>query len=397
MEKPDMFYATAAEFLGKGLLTMNGPMYKAHRKIDGLIFGKSVIDTKLPMINEEVSKLIHLFGDLADGSSVDVRTYIDDEIAAASFRTLAPERMVFSDFRPIYHEARKVFEVIQLRSVNPLYYWLLHHLKNSTRKLVRCMKGYLAEARKVFDEEFVFITKRIKDTDIEDLSPIEIWGRAFIQLYGIENCAEPAYAEARTFLVASFDTSSFVTNTTLLLLALHPDVQQRVFEEVQSILGDEDRPVEAEDLSKMEYLDWVIKESLRLFPAGSVIPRRASQDTTVGGFVVPKGSVVFLNITSLHRNPDIFKDPLKFDPTRFSPERSANRHPFAFLPFSAGLRCCPGQYLAFTLIKTTLSAIVRNFKVLPGEGLTSINDIKLKVEFTSHLCKASVAFLKREA
>jgi len=191
MEKP-MIYTIAAEFIGNGLLTMNGPMYKAHRKIGGLIFGKSAIDTNLPMINEEVSKLIQLFGDLADGSSVDVRNYIDDHIAAASLRSLAPERIDYSDLRPLYHEARNIFKIIQLRAVNPLYYWLRHHLKSSTRKTLSRMKGYLAGVRRVFDEELAFIAKRLKDMDIEDLKPIEIWCRAFIQLYGIENCAEPA-------------------------------------------------------------------------------------------------------------------------------------------------------------------------------------------------------------
>jgi len=101
--------------------------------------------------------------------------------------------------------------------------------------------------------------------------------------------------------------------------------------------------VEHEDLAQLNYLEMAIKEALRIFPPAPMIGREAEDDVVIGEVTVPKGCTVLINILALHRNPEIYKDPFKYDPMLFSAELSEGRNSYAYLHFSAGFRNCIGQ------------------------------------------------------
>lgn len=92
----------------------------------------------------------------------------------------------------------------------------------------------------------------------------------------------------------------------------------------------------------MDFLDRVVKEILRLYPSAPVFARELIEELEINGVILPVGTSLNLSVYDLHRDPQHFPDPLRFDPDRFLPELVEKRHPFAYLPFMAGPRNCIG-------------------------------------------------------
>lgn len=140
--------------------------------------------------------------------------------------------------------------------------------------------------------------------------------------------------EVDTFMFEGHDTTSSALAFAISLLSKHADVQQRVYEEAVELEGREKE--------SMPYLEAVIKETLRLYPSVPFFSRGVLEDLQVGDVTVPKGASVSCLVYMLHRDPESFPDPERFDPDRFYLNEN-KLHPFAFAGFSAGPRNCIGQ------------------------------------------------------
>lgn len=162
------------------------------------------------------------------------------------------------------------------------------------------------------------------------------------------------------------------------LLGRHPVIQQRVYEEVESFFERRSDVLTVDDLKEFRFLECVLKESQRLFPSVPFFSRSTSEDCQLGGYFIPKGTTVGVSTFALHRNPEVWPAPLDFDPDRFLPGNIQGRHPFAFLPFSAGPRNCIGQRLAFLEEKLVLAHVLRHFEI---QSTQAVDDIHLCVEF----------------
>ena len=148
---------------------------------------------------------------------------------------------------------------------------------------------------------------------------------------------------AFTMVGAGTDTSSNSVACALLSLGMYPEIQQKVYEEVMRVFPTDESEFTPDSLKQLEYMEMVIKEALRLFPVGPLILRQSVADSTIAGLFIPKGNMFGIDIFNMHRRKDIYgEDADQFNPERFSPERSKNRHPFSFLAFSGGARGCIG-------------------------------------------------------
>ncbi len=150
--------------------------------------------------------------------------------------------------------------------------------------------------------------------------------------------------QALILYLAGHETSSNALSWFWLTLAQHPEVQARVQSEVDAVLGG--RPPAYEDLRQMPYLTQVIKETLRLYPAGHLFGRAPIEDMEIGGHWMRKGQFIMVCPYVVHRHPEIFPDPERFDPDRFTPEREKKLPRSAYFPFSNGPHICIGMHFA---------------------------------------------------
>ncbi|KAF4517533.1 hypothetical protein B566_EDAN005096, partial [Ephemera danica] len=140
-------------------------------------------------------------------------------------------------------------------------------------------------------------------------------------------------------------------------------LQAKVVEELVEVFGNSGRVPDVADLANLKYLERCIKESLRLCPSILFIERLIKEDVQIEKFLIPSGCTATFSLYTLHRDPEFFPEPEKFDPDRFLPENSQGRHPYAYMPFSAGPRNCIGQKYALLEQKTVLSTVLRRFRV----------------------------------
>ena len=172
--------------------------------------------------------------------------------------------------------------------------------------------------------------------------------------------------EVMTLMAAGHETTANTLCWTLLLLAQHPDIEARLREEYTRVLGG--RAPQVEDLPQLKLSRMVLEESMRLYPPAWAFARSAIDEDEIGGYTIAKGAYVLMFPSTTHRHPDFWEQPDVFDPERFSPERSAGRHRFAYFPFGGGPRICIGNQLARTSAQLILATVLPRyqFRLLPG-------------------------------
>lgn len=184
---------------------------------------------------------------------------------------------------------------------------------------------------------------------------------------GVKTLTEDeALSQCVVFFVGGLDTMSTVLACTAYLLALHPEVQYKLREEVNHCFKQHGPEPSADVVSKMKYLHCVISESMRLYPPGVRIDRTAAVDYVLGetGIHVPKGSIVGIPVYAMHHDPLFFDDPEKFNPERFSDENVHNIQPYSYLPFGAGPRNCIGMRFALQTVKLCLLHALHNVEFI---------------------------------
>jgi cytochrome P450 len=162
--------------------------------------------------------------------------------------------------------------------------------------------------------------------------------------------------EAMTLFLAGHETTANALAWTWYLLAQHHDVARELYRVVDEVLGD--RPATAADYPRLQYVEMVLAESMRLYPPAWAISRLAMEDTQLGEWRVPRDAVVAVSQAVMHRDPRWWPDPDRFDPRRFAPDAKLARPKFTYFPFGAGPRVCIGEGFAWmegVLILATLA------------------------------------------
>ncbi|XP_069107924.1 cytochrome P450 3A8-like isoform X2 [Argopecten irradians] len=178
-----------------------------------------------------------------------------------------------------------------------------------------------------------------------------------------ELSTEEVNAQAFSFMVGSYETTSACLQFISYELALNQRVQDKLKSEIRKVVG-EDEPT-YEQLQELKYTGYVINEALRKYPPLARISRQCKESTVVKGIHIPKGALVAIPIFLIHHDPEFYPDPEEFRPERYSPDSDCEIDPVMYLPFGGGPRMCVGVKFAMMEIKIILVHLMRNVRFVP--------------------------------
>ncbi|XP_076417023.1 cytochrome P450 3A25-like [Peromyscus maniculatus bairdii] len=173
-------------------------------------------------------------------------------------------------------------------------------------------------------------------------------------------------AQSFVFIFAGYEATSTSISFVMYQLATHPAVQKKLQDEIDRALPNK-APATYDALMNMEYLDMVVNETLRLYPAANRLERISKKDVEINGVFIPKGTVVMVPTYPLHRDPEYWPEPEEFCPERFSKENKGSINPYVYLPFGNGPRNCLGMRFALISMKFAVVRVLQNFTLQPCE------------------------------
>ena len=169
-------------------------------------------------------------------------------------------------------------------------------------------------------------------------------------------------------MMAAHDTITSSATSLIYHLAANPAWQEKLREEIFAVTGGPDgqgnpRGLDYDDLAKLELTEMAFKESLRMIPPVPSMPRRALREFEFGGYRIPAGAMVGINIHWTHHSADYWDNPAVFDPMRFTPEQVRARHKYAWVPFGGGAHMCLGLHFAYMQVKILLAQLLQRYQI----------------------------------
>ncbi|KAL2633750.1 hypothetical protein R1flu_005229 [Riccia fluitans] len=347
-----------------------GPHYVKVRKLCTLeLFTPKRIEALRSVREEEVTAMVNsIFNDCRVGpGTVNVKTYL----SSVAFNNIT--RIVFGkkfvdekgeldaqgkEFKAIIHEGMRLGGSLKMTEHIKYLRWMFPlqedaFARNNARRdaLTQAIMHEFAAARDSSSHHH-FVDALLKFRKEYDLSE------------------ETVSTLLWDMITAGMDTTAITVEWAMAELVRNPEVQRKAQEELDTVVGYE-RVLTEVDFKDLPFLHAVAKEVLRLHPpAPLMLPHKALEDTTVGGYDVPKGSTVHVSVFAVGRDPNIWKDAETFRPERFLEEDiDIKGTDFRVIPFGAGRRVCPGAQLGLFLVEIMLGRLLHHFSWSPPEGM----------------------------
>uniref|UniRef100_A0A0R3RM10 Cytochrome P450 n=1 Tax=Elaeophora elaphi TaxID=1147741 RepID=A0A0R3RM10_9BILA len=170
--------------------------------------------------------------------------------------------------------------------------------------------------------------------------------------------------QVNTIMAAGSDATSAQVGFNLFALGHRQHYQEKAYEEIKRVLGETERDITVDDVKELKYLYQCICETSRITPNVVVVGRKIHTDLDICGHTVPAGTTCYISLFAIMRDPKHYDNPEEYDPEHFAPEKVKNRDPFAFVPFSAGIRNCIGNRFAVLELLVTLAYILRRYRII---------------------------------
>ncbi|KAI5709541.1 hypothetical protein M8J76_006333 [Diaphorina citri] len=358
--------------------------WRASRKIVTQVLHFKLLKTYIPIFHDESLILVDKFKKYAkSGQSFHPPKFLVLATFSTIMRTMLGVNINAqnNEKQPFIEAVHYCFELMQAR----IFYPFLRSIFVSTilgyrKEEMNCVRYILKFTQTLLDN-----AKHVRD-DSTSKERITL-NQVLVQSPGMTK--EEQKAQIITVLGAGLDTSMYQNSLLLICLALHPHIQNKVYEETVQILGEDTSVCPTyEDLMKLDYLERVIKECLRLFPAALGSARKITEDIKVTcsngeEYVLPTGVTVFVLLFCIQKSSQYYDHPDEFDPDRWLPERSEGRDPLSYAPFSSGPRNCIGGKYALLQLKLFSVAIIREFEILPTENFTTLRDVEKAIRMNA--------------
>ncbi|KAJ8735681.1 hypothetical protein PYW07_007301 [Mythimna separata] len=370
-----LIYKILKPWLRDGLLVSNGAKWQERRKILTPAFHFNILKQFCDIIEENSYRFLDSLKETA-GKPIDIvpvlseftlnsicetamGTQLSEMNTAKSYKTAIYDigTIFYKRFVRMYLYPDFIFNLSPMGRLQNKYLKVVHGF---TENVIQQRREYIERHGLNINEDYdddSYVYKKKKKTAMLDLL-LSAEKEGHIDRIGVQE-------EVDTFMFEGHDTTASGLTYCFMLLANHKEIQDKIFEELKDIFGDSDRPIKMEDLPKMKYLECCIKESLRLYPPVHFISRNINEETVLSNYTVPAGTFCHIIILHLHLREDLFKNAQKFDPDRFLPENSVGRHPYSYIPFSAGPRNCIGQKFAMMEMKIAVANVMRKFELSP--------------------------------
>jgi cytochrome P450 family 4 len=397
-------------WLGDGLLISTGQKWRAHRKLIAPTFHLNVLKSFIDLFNANSREVVQKLKKEI-GKEFDCHDYMSEATVEILLETAMGVSKKTQD-QSGYDYALAVMKMCDILHIRHTKIWLrpdflfnltkhainqkglINTIHSLTRKVIKQKRANFEQGIRGSTAEVPEDAKTQKfennvssKTVVEGLSYGQSAGlkddldvdedvgekkrMAFLDLLieasqnGVVINDEEIKEQVDTIMFEGHDTTAAGSSFFLSMMGLHPEIQDKVVQEINEIFGDSDRPATFADTLEMKYLERCLMETLRLYPPVPIIARQLRQDVKLvsGDYTLPTGATIIIGTYRIHRDPDTYPNPEKFDPDNFLPERSANRHYYSFIPFSAGPRSCVGRKYAMLKLKILLSTILRNYVI----------------------------------
>lgn len=374
-QKSELQTKFISKYLGKGLLTANGDFWLKQRRLIQPAFHKQKMNQLVQNMEQTItSELLNL----PQGKSValfPIMNQLAFNVVAKSLFHISATEEKMNRLKVIISDVQD-FLIKEIRLPYKAFWFKITGQIKKHQKLALETDAIIKE---IVEERIQSGTKQndlldmLLETRYEDTGE----GMSIRQLMD----------EIKILFIAGHETSANAMTFTLHLLGNHPEIQQKVFEELIEVQSQTDDVIE--QLQKMSYTNAVINESMRLFPPAWITDRENIADDGFLGYRIKEKTLIGVSFYELHRNPKYWNDPEEFNPERFLGEQKKESYKY-FYPFGAGPRMCIGLGFAMYEMGLTLSYIVKKYKV------TSQNkDIQVNPLITLKPVGAAVTFIKR--
>jgi cytochrome P450 len=365
--KGNRFYAQIARAFGWGLLTSEGELWQRQRRLVQPLFTRRQIEAHAELMAEEAVAVAGRWDHAArHGGAVDANA----DMVRLALRVVG--RAIFGDDVARAGEVLdSAFPVLNRhtfrRAMSPLAppaSWPTpdnRRAARARRDLYKVVDELIAKRRRAGAGGDDLLSRLLGARDSDTGEAMDV---------------QQVRDEALIFLLAGHETTSTALTFTLHLLARHPDEQRLVHEELDAAL--DGRAPALDDVPALARTAMAIKESMRLYPPAYALGRLVETQQEIGGYVLPAGSFVAVSQFATHRHPQFWEDPETFAPARFTPDREAERHPYAYFPFGGGPRSCIGSHFAMLESTIAVATVLQRFRVrselqdvpLDTEGIT---------------------------